>query len=164
MAWMTEAASLHARGEIAEGTRLREKALEESPAVAGSVDGKPFAWIADADSRLGPLLEAIVFGQYVWVPFVRIREIAIEKPQDLRDLVWAPAEFTWANGGKAVGFVPTRYAGTEASADGQLRLARKTEWTEAADGVFTGLGQRVLTTDDGDHPLLEVRTLRLESR
>jgi type VI secretion system protein ImpE len=163
MAWMTEAAALHARGEVAEGAQLRTRALEESPTVGGTIDGKPFAWIADADSRLGPLLEAIVLGQYVWVPFVRVREIAIEKPQDLRDLVWAPAEFTWANGGRAVGFIPTRYEGTESSGDGLLRLSRKTEWTDAGDGVFTGLGQRVLTTDDGDHPLLEIRSIRFEA-
>ena len=33
----------------------------------------------------------------------------------------------------------------------QVRLARKTVWTEDAPDVFTGLGQRMLTTDAGDH-------------
>ena len=32
--------------------------------IAGDIDGRPFEWIADADSRLGPVLEAIVNGRY----------------------------------------------------------------------------------------------------
>ena len=34
-----------------------------------------FEWIADADDRLGPVLEAIVNGRYYWVPFERVRRI-----------------------------------------------------------------------------------------
>ncbi len=38
---------------------LRERAFEVAPAIPGSIDGQRFQWIADADSRLGPVLEAI---------------------------------------------------------------------------------------------------------
>jgi type VI secretion system protein ImpE len=73
--------------------------------------------------------------------------------------VWMPAQFHFVNGGEAVGVIPTRYPGSEGSADSQIRLGRKTEWTEEAPGTFSGLGQRVFTTDGGDHPLLDVRTI-----
>ena len=63
-------------------TVMREKALEQAPAVSGNIDGKPFAWIADADTRLGPLLEAIVLGKYYWIPFSHVRGIVIEKPAE----------------------------------------------------------------------------------
>ena len=36
------------------------------------MDGHGFEWIADADSRLGPLLEVILEGKYYWAPFCRI--------------------------------------------------------------------------------------------
>ena len=39
---------------------------------AATIDGQPFEWIADADSRLGPVLEAIINGRYYWVPFARL--------------------------------------------------------------------------------------------
>jgi len=93
------------------------------------------------------------------VPFGRFSKIVLEAPADLRDLVWVPAQFHFANGGEAVGVIPTRYPGSEASGDPQIRLARRTEWIERTPGVFEGLGQRVLATDDGDHPLLDVRTI-----
>jgi len=71
----------------------------------------------------------ILEGRYVWVPFCRIKRVNIERPADLRDLVWAPAQFVWTNGGEASGHIPGRYPQTEKSADGALRLARKTDWS-----------------------------------
>ena len=43
------------------------------------------------------------------------------------------------------GLLPTRYPGSEASSDPALRMARKTEWQEGADGSSAGVGQRMLT-------------------
>jgi len=147
------------RGEFAAAAQLRERAFEAAPATAGTIDGKPFAWIADADSRLGPMLELILEGKYYWVPFCRIRRIALPVPADLRDLVWVPAQFVWTNGGEASGHIPTRYVRTEAAKDGALRLARKTEWSELPEQTFTGLGQRLLTTDEAEYPLLQCRLI-----
>ena len=89
-----------------------------------------FEWLADADSRLGPMLEAIVNGRYYWVPMHRLKQVDIDPPEDLRDLVWLPAHFMLANGGEIVGMIPTRYAGSETHDDSQIRLARRTEWRE----------------------------------
>jgi type VI secretion system protein ImpE len=142
-----------------EAQALRERAFEMAPPSAGSLDGTSFAWIADADMRLGPVCEAIINGRYYWVPFERFAKIVLEPPVDLRDLVWMPAQFHFANGGEAVGVIPARYPGSEASPDSQIRLGRKTEWHEQAPGVFCGLGQRVLTTDTGERSLMDVRTV-----
>jgi type VI secretion system protein ImpE len=142
-----------------ESDSLRARAFEAAPASAGSLDGKAFEWIADADMRLGPVCEAIINGQYYWVPFGRFSKVVIDAPADLRDLVWMPAQFHFANGGEAVGVIPTRYPGSEASTDRLIRLGRRTDWIETAPGVYSGLGQRVFTTDGGEHPLLDVRTI-----
>ncbi len=91
----------------------------------------------------------------------RAKRIEIEKPTDLRDLVWTPAQFVWTNGGQVSGHIPTRYTKTEGSTDGQLRLARKTEWAEHDGGYAVGLGQRLLATDAGEHALLECKTIEL---
>jgi len=150
-----------ARGEFAAALGLRDQAFEAAPATPGTMDGKPFEWIADGDSRLGPLLEVILEGRYCWVPFCRIKRVNIERPADLRDLVWAPAQFVWTNGGEASGHIPGRYPQTEKSADGALRLARRTDWVEHEGGICLGLGQRVLVTDTGDHPLFECGAIDL---
>jgi len=146
----------------AESAGLRERAFEAAPATAGTVDGTPFGWIADADMRLGPVCEAIVNGRYYWVPFERIARLDLEAPADLRDFVWAPAHLQFTNGGEVVGVVPTRYPGTESSADAALKLARKTAWDEVEPNVFRGLGQRVFATDNGEYPVLDIRSIRIE--
>jgi type VI secretion system protein ImpE len=161
LGWMIEALAASARGRHDAAADLRARALEAAPATPGAIDGHAFEWIADADSRLGPVLEAIVEGKYYWVPFCNITRIDLEPPADLRDLVWAPAQFTWANGGQSVGLIPSRYPGTQSAADPALRLARKTEWAEDQPGVYRGQGTRILATDAGEYPLLEVRALTI---
>jgi type VI secretion system protein ImpE len=123
------------------------------------LDGTPFEWIADADMRLGPVCEAIINGRYYWVPFARLSRIDLEAPVDLRDVVWAPAHFQFDNGGESVGVIPSRYPGSEAASDPQIRLGRKTVWSETSENVYAGLGQRVLTTDAGEHAVMDVRSI-----
>jgi type VI secretion system protein ImpE len=161
IALLLESHRLSTQGASAQAAEMRERALAEAPAVAGTIDGTPFEWIMDGDGRLGPVLEAVVSGRYYWIPFQRIQTIHIEPPEDLRDLVWAPAYFTWANGGEAAGLIPSRYPGSETSAESAIRLGRRTEWLEQPDGAYAGLGQRMLYTDAGEYPLLDVRLVSL---
>jgi len=149
------------RGELERSHDLRSRAFDEAPASPGNVDGRSFEWIADADSRLGPVLEAVINGRYYWVPFARLNRIQIEPPEDLRDMVWMPAHLDFENGGESVALIPTRYPGSEHASDGLIALARKTVWDEVAPNIHQGLGQRILTTDIDDVPLMEVRTISL---
>ena len=101
-------------------------------------------------------------GKYYWIPMHRISRIEMEAPTDLRDLVWAPAEFTWSTGAKAVGLLPVRYPGTEKLGDAAAKLSRSTEWRDEG-GTSVGIGQRLLTTDAVELPLLELRELVLNT-
>jgi type VI secretion system protein ImpE len=142
----------------------RAAAFEAAPASAGSIDGERFAWLADADARLGPVLEAIVNGRYFWIPMARIGKIVLEAPADLRDKVWTAASFTWTNGAQTVGLIPTRYNGTVGLGSGsnELLLARRTEWVEAGPSAGNPLGQRMLATDAGEHALMDVRLIEFD--
>jgi type VI secretion system protein ImpE len=157
MAQLAEALKLDAADPDA-AAGLRAAAFDAAPASPGTIDGTRFEWLADADGRLGPVLEAIVNGRYVWVPFMRIARIEIDPPTDLRDAVWMAATFTWANGAQTVGLVPTRYPGSVEANDDALKLARKTEWT----GDFP-LGQRMFTNGDDDFPLMDARLIEFDS-
>jgi type VI secretion system protein ImpE len=75
-----------------------------------------------------------------------------------------PARFVWANGGEAVGLIPTRYSGSENAENSAIQLARTTQWQEVTDTVHLGLGQRMLATDQDDYPLLEARLITFQSR
>ena len=157
---MIQANQLSATGKHAAAQELRSQALEQAPATSGTIDGKPFSWIADADGRLGPMLELILNGKYYWVPFNRIAALELDAPTDLRDVVWLPAQLQWTNGGQAVALVPARYPGSEASDDSAIRLGRKTEWISHEGDVEFGLGQRLWATDESDHDILGTRSLK----
>jgi type VI secretion system protein ImpE len=162
LALLLQSLKLVAEGRHAQALPLREQAFEEAEAVSGQIDGQPFAWIGDADPRFGPCLEIIVNGGYSWVPFARIRELKFETPTDLRDKVWAPVQVTWTNGGESIGFVPCRYPGSEREQDSELVLARKTDWIDLGDDCYVGAGQRMLATDAGEYPLLDIRTITFD--
>ncbi len=175
MALMLESLKISGQGNLAEAASMRDKAFEDAPTVSGaltlfeektsdattSAETLPFEWIADADSRIGPFLEAIVNGKYFWIPFHRIRSIRFEKVADLRDLVWLPVRFEWANGGETVGFVPTRYVDSHSQTDDHIRLGRKTVWNDVGEGSFVGLGLRILATDADEYPLTKIQKIEL---
>lgn len=163
VSWLIQANELLAGGELAAAAKLREQAFEAAPAVSGKINGKDFAWLADGDTRLGPVIEAVINRKYFWVPLTRVKAIRVEEPKALRNMVWAEAQFTWTNGGHAPGLIPTRYVGSESCDDSALRLGRGTNWQELEGGHFVGLGQRMLATDNGEYPLLEIRSIMLDN-
>ena len=163
LAMMIEALRVDAEGRPDAAAELRARALEAAPTTSGKLDDAPFEWLADADGRLGPVFEAIINGKYYWVPVSRLIRVEIEKPADLRDFVWAPATLTLENGAANVALIPTRYPGTEREDNAALRLARATDWREQPGGAFHGVGQRMLTTDQSEVALLDVRVIALDT-
>lgn len=169
VALLAQALKLDAEGQAAAAAAQRAEALEHAEARAGAIEdasgSQSFEWVADADSRLGPVLEVIINGRYGWLPMVHLAALSIEPVADLRDLVWAPAQITFSNGGETVALLPVRYTGTPLADGGPLAMSRKTEWVELGDatGQYRGVGQRVLATDAAERGLLEIRRLSLAS-
>ncbi|NNE52589.1 MAG: virulence protein SciE type [Sulfitobacter sp.] len=160
VALLAQALKALANGRAAQAAELREEAFDKAPATPGEIDGEDFAWIADADMRLGPVLEIIINGKYFWMPFNALASLRIDAPADLRDTVWTAVNLTLHNGGELVGLIPTRYAGTAARGDDAMRLSRSTQWEDLGEGLFAGLGQRLLTTDQADIALMDARKLQ----
>lgn len=158
---LIEATRLLASGKPEEAAHLRDNAFEAAEEISGKINDTPFGWIADADPRLGPVLEVFINGNYMWVPYTRLAALKLEAPADLRDQVWMPANFTWSNGGEMVGFIPTRYPGSATSSEAALALSRRTDWYDAAEGWSLPLGQRVLVTDEDETALMDVRSLTI---
>ena len=79
------------------------------------------------------------------------------------DPIPAPAGYRPNNSRKpSFALIPTRYPGSEASGDGLIALARKTEWVTAGDDVHHGLGQRLLATDADETPLMDIRRIAID--
>lgn len=161
LALLIEAQKTLAKGHAAEAAELRARAFDAAPTTSGTVNDQPFEWIADADMRLGPVLETIVNGRYFWLPFASISSLIMEEPTDLRDAVWTAATLTLRNGGELAALIPSRYPGTTSSDDTAAILARSTTWSDAGAETFVGNGQRLLTTDQADIALMDIRTLTM---
>ncbi len=153
-------------GNAVSANNLRYQALDEAEPRACNIDGVECEWISDGDSRLGPVCEVFANGQYYWVPFESCAALKIEKPVDMRDLVWAPAELILPNEGRVPALIPTRYPETAAlireDAD-PLKLSRITEWLEQGSDQWFGLGQRAWMTNVGEHALLDTRSITMNA-
>jgi type VI secretion system protein ImpE len=168
VALMVQALAADARGDGAGAFALRSQAMDDAPARPVRIGERDFEWVADADSRLGPILEVIVAGRYAWLPMESISKLEIEAPTDLRDLVWLPATIELTHGGNTVALLPARYPGTAswstsessgASSDGALLMGRRTEWLDMGHDQYRGLGQKLLATDQHEVGLLDVRQI-----
>lgn len=162
LALLIESLKLAANANYAESLALRDQAFELAPSISGVINGENFPWIADSDTRLGPVFELIINGKYYWAPSANIAEIKLDPPIDLRDLVWLPAQLTWVNGGASAAFIPSRYPGTELSDNADLLMGRKTEWLEEFPGHAFGLGQKIFATQEKEYPLFEIRDINFK--
>ena len=133
--------------------------------VAGVLNGRPFAELADADPRIGARLEIFAAGQYTWMPFDQLSSVRMQPPKRLRDLLWAPALVKTAAHAKATELgeviVPALAPLSWKHPDGAVRLGRVTEWTALEDGDEAPVGQKMLLVDGEEFPLLEVRELTI---
>jgi type VI secretion system protein ImpE len=128
----------------------------------GTLNGKPFEILEDADPRIGSRLELFAAGAYLWIPFEHIESIEIEAPKRLRDLLWAPAlvrtgpKFKDKELGEVLLPVLAPFSGRHA--DDNVKLGRATEWVEV-EGMSVPYGQRMFSVDDEDVPLLDIRKI-----
>ena len=135
------------------------------PTVAGVCNGQAFESIEDADSRIGARLEVFAAGAYLWLPFQHIASIEMGPPKRLRDLLWIQALVRTgpAFQGRELGEVllPALAPLSSRHSNDEVRLGRKTEWTQHPDGVAIPIGQKMLLIDGEEVPILEVRKLEL---
>lgn len=131
--------------------------------LSGTLNGKPFQSLADADPRIGARLEVFAAGQYTWIPFAQLATVRMGPPQRLRDLLWAPAVVRTGAAFKGVELgevlLPVLAPGTADADDASVRLGRATEWVRWEDGTEAPLGQKLLLVNGEEFPLLELRNL-----
>ncbi len=161
--WLTDlirANALLEAGEAAASDTLRAQALDQAPARAGegSETGE-FTWLADSDTRIGPVCEVIVAGGYRWIPFEQISSVRILKPKSVLDSVWCPALISLTDATLLRGYVPGRYPGSESATD-DFKFGRATSWTDTGVSTVIGTGQKTWTTDRGDWGLLHIGECR----
>lgn len=147
------------QGQLVEARATLDRAEEERPAIAGTLDGQAFADFRDYDDRVGPVLELIVKDKYVWLPFEQIKRMEITPPRQLRDMLWASAKVEALDGTIGEVYVPTLYVGTSDAAEDQVRLGRMTDWKKLSDDLLSAIGLRLFLVDGADMSLFETKTV-----
>jgi type VI secretion system protein ImpE len=160
-------AALHAERTRRQMFETATLPLGEAHTAAGTIDGKPFESIQDADPRVGPRLEVYAAGAYLWLPFEHIASLEIQPPQRLRDLIWIPALLRTgpAFKGRELGEVllPVLTPLAWKHGDDAVRLGRETRWEETGDGQVVPAGQKMFLVDGEEYPILEVRKLEFST-
>ncbi|MGD2120802.1 MAG: type VI secretion system accessory protein TagJ [Gemmatimonadota bacterium] len=152
------------RQEMFTKSDLPDRLDEEAP-VSGTLNGEPFSDLRDADPRIGPRLEVIAGGRYLWVPFSELSTVEVSPPKLLRDLYWASGELSSFGpdaGEPTEVLLPAMTALAWQNPDEMVRLGRVTEWAGLDSGEEAPVGQKLLLVDDEDFPLLEVREITFD--
>lgn len=166
-AWILRSA-LHAeriRQEMFATHTLPATGRPPSP-VSGTLNGRPFASLVDADPRVGARLELFAAGEYQWIPLELVASVRMEEPRRLRDLLWASARVAPGQGyrGGDLGelLIPALAPLTWQHPDDQVRLGRATEWVTLGDeSEPVPMGQKLLLVDGEEIPFLEIRELEI---
>jgi len=133
----------------------------------GTLNGKPFESITDADPAIGPRLEVFAAGAYLWIGFEHIQSIVIPEPKNLRDTLWTPAmvlagpSFHGTDLGEVL--LPCIYPFTWKDTNEKLWLGHNTEWCVDDQKREFPIGQKVFLVDGEEVPLLEIRSIEFES-
>jgi type VI secretion system protein ImpE len=136
-------------------------------AIHGSLNGKPFQSLRDADARIGARLEVYAAGDYLWIPLEHVSALELDPPKRLRDLLWTPARLKVGPSfqGKDLGeiLIPVLSPLTSQHPDDAVRLGRVTEWATDERGEEAPYGPKIFLVDGEEVPLLEIRKLEIES-
>ena len=171
-----EAGALMYRSALhAERTRQELFAKKEYPAakdngssLAGSWNEGDFTELRDADPRIGPNLEVFIAGSYTWIPMKYMEHLEIEKPESLRDLLWARARvqtskaFRLQDLGEVL--LPVLSPFTFKHADQAVQLGRASVWESEGDEAEVPYGQKLMWIDGEEIPLLELRSVAWKPR
>lgn len=155
-----EAVKALARGDQSAAVLALAAADTATPPVSGTLDGKPFNPLADADERFGPVLEVFgTGGVYSWVPFEAVQSIVMNPPAAPRDIILRPAHLVLDNGVEGDVLLPGLYPNTFEASDEELKLGRGTDWLGGDDDVPRGIGGRMFRAGDQFVPLSDVRAI-----
>jgi type VI secretion system protein ImpE len=157
-------AALHAEKTRHEMFSKEQFPETSPPSTPGTLNGKPFDDLQDANASIGARLEVFAAGSYVWIPFQHITSVEMAAPRRLRDTLWAPAavqtspSFRETDLGEVL--IPALYPFSFQHPDEQVWLGRMTDWQLDDQGRQVPTGQKMLLVDGEEFPFLEVRSLQ----
>ncbi len=154
-----KAVEVAAQGEKELAATLFDRIGAATPLISGTVNQEPFSGFSDTDTLLNGFLEAMEYDRYLWIPFEAIREITVQSPQTLIDLIWTKGSVTTWEGLTMACFFPVLYPLSHCHTDHRVKMGRMTDWQILAGPYARASGQHVFRIGERDIPLLEIETV-----
>lgn len=129
------------------------------PLISGTVNKDPFSGFSDTDTLLNSFLEAMEYDRYLWIPFEAIREITVQSPRTLIDLIWTKGSVTTWEGLTMACFLPVLYPLSHCHTDHRVKMGRITEWQPLGGSYARASGQHMFQIGQRDLSLLEIETV-----
>ena len=146
-------------GKAEEAVHSIDAADAASPHLRGFLDGQEFDGLRDADDRFASVLEADLYGEYVWFAWEAIRKVrfAAGEPSSLL----RPATITLKDGREFAVRVPLVYPDSQ-EADEVFASGSETDYICPDNGPTRCIGGRLFLVNDGDEiRLAECRMIEL---
>ncbi len=152
------------KNEYDNALKLIKKVDTHRPEIKGSINGEPFSSFNDTDISLYCFMEIFEYERYLLVPVESIREIIIEPPQSLFDLIWIKGNITtWSN--MTIGcFLPVLYPASYLHDDDMVKMGKLTDWKTVCGSFSKAVGQHVYQVGDKDIPILEIRKISFDNQ
>lgn len=163
-AWLPAMIDALAAGHHA-AADMRAEALEQAEENPGVLNGnQSFEWLTDGDSRLGPVFEVIIAGNYYWIPMEQVCEIQFQPIERPLDLLWRAIKIN-CHGTQIVERIchmPMRYPIKEGQTPSNQYA---TQWFEIPEmeNAWTGVGQRLWFTDQTTLPIEQACSIKFSA-
>lgn len=145
-------------------TQLIDRADAATPDLRGFLDGQEFELLRDADEGFASVLEALISGEYTWLPWEELRSVRLDPPQFARDHLFRPAVVRLVNGRQFPAHLPLVYPRSFAAGD-EFATGLATDFTSEASGPTRCIGAKLLLIGDeaeirlADVTMIEIRQL-----
>ncbi len=159
-----EASVLMRGGDLSGADELLVEAERRRPRLAGTCDGTAFTDFRDVTDLLAPVLEVLTpTGKYAWVPMESVAELSLQPMESPLDVLWRRARMMIRGGPHGDVYLPQLYYGSHAVEDEELQVGRAADWLEAEHEPLRGVGQKVMSVDGSDIPLITISELRFNT-
>ena len=134
-------AALASSGDESELEKLSASLASHLDQISGQTGPLAFEGFRNCDTRLTPVIEAVIDGAYTWIPLSDLQRLSIpERPDLVQDLVWCPVILMLTDSEVRHGHLFTTYPGTAEHGSANAKLARTVEWDESLRSLDVARG------------------------
>jgi len=131
---------------------------DKLPIITGSLNGKTFKQFKNSDSLLSHVFEIVAYDRYLWISVDHIKELSIDEPKSLIDLVWIPGKMITTNNITLNCYFPVLYHGSSKHENDLVKMGRMTDFTSIGNAIQC-IGHNNFEIDDKEYGLLELKSV-----